>query len=272
MTNDAPDVVIIGAMKSATTTLHYLLEKHVDVCLSHPKEMDFFSRDDLWERGVRWYNDQFPGYVEGQRRLDSSPNYTKRHTWPASAERLASVRPDARLIFLVREPIARIKSHWVHSVSAGRDHRDLEQIAEDLQHHIVQTTRYHWQLEPFFDHFSTEQFLVLRFDDIVSRPAAALERVFTHCGLDQVEISEVNDVRNSSANKTRPTELARRLPGRRTRGLLRRVHPRLADRALTPPQLTPAAEQRLRSYLAPDLEALNATGLVDVTDWMDLGR
>jgi len=267
----APDVALIGAMKCATTTLHYQLEKHPDVCLSHPKEMDFFSRDEQWSNGVEWYGRQFPGWKDGQLRLDSSPNYTKRQTWPDSAERLHQTRPDVRLLYLVREPIARIRSHWVHSVASGREHLELDDIASDLDHHIIQTSRYHWQLEPYLSRFDIEQFLVLRFDDVVGKPIETLRRVFDHIGVHHVDIAGTDDIRNSSSDKTRPTELARRLKWRPARGALRRIHPRLADRSLENPEMSAVVEAKVRGFLGPDLAALQGTGLVDVSDWRDKG-
>jgi hypothetical protein len=76
--------------------------------MSAEKELDFFSVDALWEKGVAWYERQFaPGTIV---RGESSPSYS---TYPRTRDvptRMASVVPDARLIYLVRDPIERMLS------------------------------------------------------------------------------------------------------------------------------------------------------------------
>ena len=265
----APEIVIIGAMKCGTSTLHRYVAHHPNVVEGHTKELDFFSTESNFERGQEWYNGVFTGWQPGQLRIDSSPNYTKRQLWPTPSERLAAANPQAKLIFLMREPISRMRSHYLHSLAAGREHRPIDVVLSDLDNHIVQTTRYWWQLEPFFDRFDRSQILLLRFDDLVKESKATVTKTLSFLGLDDVrELPEVNQ--NPTDIKKYPTTLARILPMKRSRGLLRRIHPRLAERPLPNPQVSDSVTRSVRDYLRDDLTHLNDSGMVDVSDWLEL--
>ncbi len=264
-------MVIIGAMKCATTTLHHHLGAHRSICTAAGKELDYFSRDELWDRGPEWYLAQFPDPGDEQVLLDSSPNYTKRQHWPDTAARLAGANPDARLIYLVREPIARTRSAYLHELAAGREHRDPRTVLTDHTNAITQTSRYAWQLEPFLAEFGPDQVCVVRFDHLVAEPVATLELVLEFLGLEPTPGLGSGPVpENASDDKTMPTALVRRLRVPRARGLLRRLHPRLAEAALPDAEIPDDLERSIRRYLRADLEALQRTGLVDVADWIDL--
>jgi len=265
----APEIVIIGAMKCGTSTLHRYIAHHPLVVEGHTKELDFFSTEANFARGQDWYNGVFAGWQPGQLRIDSSPNYTKRQTWPTPSERLLAANPDAKLIFLMREPISRLRSHYLHSLAAGREHRPIDTVLADHDNHMVQTTRYWWQLEPFFDRFDRSQIMLLRFDDLVKESKTTVTRALSFLGLDDIDaLPEVNQ--NPTDIKKYPTTLARVLPSKRARGFLRRIHPSLADRPLPNPQVSESVAKSVREYLRDDLEQLNASGMIDVSDWLEL--
>jgi hypothetical protein len=120
-----PNLIDIGVMKCATTTLHRYLDPHPDVAMSEPKELNFFCgprrldghRDDQtawlagnWHRGVGWYAAQFlPAPVRGE----ASPGYTS-PSFPRAAERMARIVPGARLVYLMRDPLERAVSQYLY--------------------------------------------------------------------------------------------------------------------------------------------------------------
>jgi len=267
--NGDPAVVIIGAMKSATTTLHHYLAQHPRICTSPHKELDFFSHDDVWERGLDWYRSQFEPILGDQLLLDSSPNYTKRHHWPLAAARLYEVNPNAKLIYLIREPVARTVSAYSHELAAGREHRAVSDVLADHHNTSVQTSRYSWQLEPYLQLFAPDQISVVRFDRLIDAPKRTVEDLFGFIGIDTIEglVDEVA-THNASAEKTMPTRLARMLRFAKARGALRWIRPRLADRVLPDLELTPETAMSIRQYLRPDLLELQRTRLADVSDWI----
>jgi len=114
-----PNLVVVGAMKCGTTALHGFLDRHPEIAMSDPKELNFFfgpaagSGDDApWaegnrHRGVGWYRHQFP--VAAPVRGESSPGYTS-PSEPHVAARMAALIPGARLVYLVRDPVERAVS------------------------------------------------------------------------------------------------------------------------------------------------------------------
>lgn len=94
----APDFLIIGAMKSATSTLHEQLARQPGVFMSTPKEPNFFSDDPIYARGFEWYRGLFAGGAEALLRGESSTHYTKLPTHPHAVERIARHLPQVKLI------------------------------------------------------------------------------------------------------------------------------------------------------------------------------
>lgn len=99
-----PNLVVIGGMKCGTSSLHYYLSLHPQISMSEPKELSFFAEN--WPRGRDWYEAHFPEDLPI--RGESSPNYMKHPAFPGVPERMVSLVPDAKLVYLVRDPIARI--------------------------------------------------------------------------------------------------------------------------------------------------------------------
>ena len=102
-----PDFVVIGAMKSATTTLHEQLARQPGVFMTRPKEPSFFSDDTVYARGWGWYGAHFRAARDGDLRGESSTHYSKLPTYPRTVERMARDLPHVKLIYLMRQPIDR---------------------------------------------------------------------------------------------------------------------------------------------------------------------
>ncbi|MEX2430634.1 MAG: sulfotransferase, partial [Dehalococcoidia bacterium] len=114
-----PNFLVLGAMKSATTTLCELLATHPQAFVCEPKEPEFFCKDEVYSRGWPWYQSLFRSALHKKAVGEGSTSYTKKLLFPRTASRIAAHVPDARLIYIVRHPIERIESHWMHSLRAG---------------------------------------------------------------------------------------------------------------------------------------------------------
>ena len=188
-----PRLIGIGAMKAGTSALHRYLATHPDLAMSQPKELCFFygterpSRPDgewspggNWWRGVAWYRQHFPD--DGRHGGEVSPGYTS-PDHPGAAARMARVVPDARLVYLVRDPLARAVSQYRHHVRDGAEHRPLEEALLDPDGHYLTRSRYHARLAPFLDHFPATQVLVLAQEDLDRDRRSTLQRVHAHAGV-----------------------------------------------------------------------------------------
>lgn len=197
-----PNAIVIGAQKCGTSTLHYYMGFHPEISASEPKELNFFIAERNWELGLDWYRGHFDPAATV--RLESSPNYT---AWPhheGVPERMAQVLPEAKLIFLVRDPVARIEAHWVHNYAKRRERGTvLETITHPNTTYMLRS-RYFMQLERFLEHYRREQILVLEQDDLRDRREVTLRQVFEFVGVDpEFDHRSFNVVRHRTARKRR---------------------------------------------------------------------
>lgn len=157
-----PDFIIIGAMKAGTTTLFRWLEEHPGCDMPEVKEPEFFVNDQQWERGPRKYISLFDrptGMISGE----ASAGYTAPSVANLAATRMAEVVPHAKLVFVARDPVARLRSHYRHEVQRGRERRPFGQVL-DLKSPYVQRSLYSELLAPFVDRFAPGQIKVVIFE------------------------------------------------------------------------------------------------------------
>lgn len=178
-----PTFVVIGSMKAGTTSLHRYLGAHPDVFVPDVKEIEFFSEPDRWRRGVDWYERLFAGAAGATARGEVSTGYTKLPRYPEAAARLHSVVPDARLVYLVREPIDRLRSHYVHNVLQGFESRPIAEAVVNGDNYVT-TSAYATQLQRYLDLFERDQILVVFAENLRADRAATMAKVFAFIGVD----------------------------------------------------------------------------------------
>ena len=195
-----PDFLGLGVQKGGTTTLHRLLERHPSVFLPPVKEVHYFSLH--CGEGEAWYRNQFASAASEQRCGEITPYYLFH---PEVPQRVHSLLPKARLIVLLRDPVERALSQYFHSRRLGFEPLPLEQAlaveSERLQsapavlraadgthkshqeHSYLSRSRYELQLPAWEALYPAAQLLVLRSEDLFSRPAEIWMRVLEFLGL-----------------------------------------------------------------------------------------
>jgi hypothetical protein len=171
-----PDFIVIGAMKSATTTLHEQLARQPGFVMSRPKEPNFFSDDRMYARGWSWYSSLFGPAEEAALRGESSTHYTKLPDYPRTVARMMRDLPAVKLIYLMRHPIDRLMSHYVHEQTTGRITVDVHEAIE-RHHELIEYGRYAMQLQPFLDAYGFANVLPVFFPRLVHHPQSELERI-----------------------------------------------------------------------------------------------
>jgi hypothetical protein len=200
-----PDVLILGAMKCGTSSLHNYLTQHGDVIEPLRKEVHYFDVE--YARGERWYRAHFGRTGEPGLNLDSSPYYLFH---PLAPQRAHTLLPQARLIVLLRDPVRRAYSHYWHQVHRGREKLSFEEalasepgridadatrlaqgeIAQSLPHQrfsYLARGRYAEQLEAWLEVYPRDQLRVWRFEDLAGDPLAVLNDVRAWLGLGPVD-------------------------------------------------------------------------------------
>jgi len=209
-----PTLIVIGAQKCGTSGLHYYLGLHPEISVSDPKELNFFIAERAWPRGVEWYRSQFDPAAAV--RVETSPNYTAYPQHRGVPERMAEVVPDARLIYLVRDPIERIAAHWVHNFSKGRHRGEIGPTIMKPKTSYIDRSLYAMQLERFLAVYPRDQVLILEQDDLRSRRAETLREGYAFAGADPgFTDRRFAAERHKTERKTRLTPLGERVEGRR---------------------------------------------------------
>lgn len=177
-----PNMVIIGAQKCGTTSLHKYLDVHPEISMSSVKETDFFLPEGNWSRGFEWYASLCD--PSSPVRGEASPNYTELPISSGLAERMHEHLPEAKLIYLVRDPIDRISSHYVHSVAWGGETRPFAEAVTAPDNIYVLKSSYATQLRPFVEQFGQERILVESQERLLAEREATLRRIFGFLGVD----------------------------------------------------------------------------------------
>ena len=185
-----PNFAVIGAMKAGTVSLGHYLDEHPNVFLGRGgrfNEPNYFIAEQNWPRGRDWYESLFDRADGAAAIGECSPSYTWAHVYHGVPERMAQVVPQARLVYVVRDPIARMQSMYMHQVSAGRERRRAEVALLDDRY--LGPSRYGFQLAAFLDHFDRSQVLVIASEVLRDRPREALSAVFNHLAVDPAAVN-----------------------------------------------------------------------------------
>lgn len=174
-----PDFIIIGRTKCGTTTLAEWLAQQPEVFFCRVKEPQFFSDETMWKRGPSWYAALYKGAAADQLCGEGTQNCTHPVLASDAAERIVQTNPHARLIYLVRHPVERLRSHYRQAMVWGDRSTSLEvTLANDADY--LRGSMYFLCLAPYIERFAREQILVLRMEDLAG---SAWDRALTHLGL-----------------------------------------------------------------------------------------
>lgn len=198
-----PDYIIIGAMKCGTTTLAAQLGAQAGFFMTDPKEPYYFSDDPVYAKGADWYADLFASAAPGDIKGEASTHYTKRPELPETVTRMKAALPDVRLVYMIRDPMARIVSHYIHEWSQGVLKASLAE-ALDSYGPLVDYGRYGWQVAPYIEAYGRDAILLTSLERMKADPGAELARVAAHIGFDgEVAWVEENEAENVSAARSR---------------------------------------------------------------------
>ena len=217
-----PDFFLIGAPKAGTSALHAALAQHPHLFLSKVKEPKYYMCGDspppaykgpgdahsnqewIWQR--ERYLDLFDDAPEGSLTGESTPFYLYNRD---ARRRIAVDRPDAKLIAVLRDPVDRAYSNWMHLWMDGLEPRAdvVEAVSHEQERidngwapfwHYSSMGMYGRQVKDLFDHFPREQVLLLRYRELVDTPDDVLGRVFDFLGV------EGRDIDTIPADNSRP--------------------------------------------------------------------
>lgn len=188
-----PDFLIVGTMKSGTSTLADYLRTHPNLHLA-AKEIHYFDRESNFEKGPEWYASKLTVDCAPEKRANAlfgekTPTYSYD---PKCAPRIAEVMPDAKLIWIFRDPVKRTFSNYLHYAKKGADivpfevavTQEADRIEENLYWGYVTRSKYVLQVERFLELYPREHMHFLLFEDFIRDPRAALDGITHFLGVD----------------------------------------------------------------------------------------
>ena len=181
MNPQLPNFLIVGAMKSGTTTLYEHLERNPSVFMSTPKEPNFFSMDDVYAKGADWYRSLFADAKADQICGEASPSYSRFPRFANTTQRIANLLPEVKLVYIMRHPVDRFYSNYVFDRTYG--YRDsIRETINDRQY-VLETSNYMLQIEKYLKHFSREQMLFLLLEDLQESPSRVMTELCGFLGI-----------------------------------------------------------------------------------------
>ena len=301
-----PDFFLIGAPKAGTSALHAALAQHPDLFLSRVKEPKYYmcgdspppaykgpgdahsSQEWVWQR--ERYLALFDEAPDTMLCGEATPFYLYNRD---ARRRLAVDNPEAKLIAVLRDPVDRAYSNWMHLWMDGLEPcGDLVEAVRREQRRIDAGWAPFWhyrslgmygrQVADLLEHFPREQVLFLRYAELVKDPSAALTAVASFLGVTPAVVPAVP--RDNSRVFVPHRARARERSARRSGPVLawvsssrRRCGARPADRwsasctaAATParPKLTPAQRTELLKPHREDIALLERVTGQSYQDWL----
>lgn len=299
-----PDFLIIGAPKAGTTALHAALAQHPQVFSTTPKEPKYWLCDDApppaWsgpgdkhsQQEWFWRRRDYERLFEPARPDQVRGESTAFYLWNTGAHRrIGEALPEVRLIALLRDPIDRAYSNWMHLWCDG-----LEPVADFEEAFALQDQRvedgwapfwryadlgrYGEQLEHLYRYVDPARVLVLRYRELVDEPTATLDRACRFLGIDEGVVDSVprDNLRNfvepglrsdvlgpvvragARVGQFAPPEVWRRASA----PLVRRLQAGGGHR----PKLSAEARERLVPHFADDVALLSRLTGQDFADWV----
>lgn len=178
-----PNFLLIGAMKSGTTSLYSSLNSHPEIFMPANKEPGFFSDEGAWIKGLKWYESLFARHEAQKAVGEASTNYTKYPYYPDVPKRIAGIQPKMRFIYIIRHPIERIYSHYLHNFYAGRETLPVVD-ALSTNRSYVQVSLYYRQIQQYLEYFPRNNILILLLEDLKENYLLTLKTVFKFLDVD----------------------------------------------------------------------------------------
>jgi hypothetical protein len=264
-----PNFLIIGALRSGTTSLARYLGAHPDVFMASQKEVRYFDRH--FQRGLAWYRRQFADVTTQSAVGESTPGYMYEEV---ALSRMEETVPDARLIAILRNPVDRAYSHYwlnhargteVLEFSAALEAEELRLERSGPRYGYADQGRYLGYLKRVSDHFPRASLLTILFEDLRDDPAETYRSVCRFLGIDAGYVpANLGRPMNRyvTFHSTRLRRLTRDLPP-----LIRSAVGRLNVREASYPPMDPDLRQALLQRFEGDNAALASWLEHDLEVW-----
>ncbi len=202
------DFIGLGAAKSGTSWLAYLLEQHPEVELSTRKEVAYFNEksfdgkpNDTYGFSLDYYHD-FWSFKTHQLQGEFSPQYLFD---PSAAAKIKAYSENLKFIVILRNPVDRAFSHFRYDQGFNQLISKKYNFEEALEQHpyLLETGKYGEQLNRYFKLFPKHQFKVFFLENAIANPRDTASSLYAFLGIDPEfcpNLSAVNESKEISDN------------------------------------------------------------------------
>ena len=174
--------------------------------MSELKEPNFFSNDEQYAKGMSWYLSNFDSTDDYILCGESSTHYAKLPTYPQTIARLKQHLPSAKFIYVMRHPIDRLISQYIHEWSVGAISTDINRAVFQYPE-LIAYSQYSMQLQPYLEEFGRDRVLPVFFERLLSNPQAELERICRFLDYSEQPTWQELDAQNVSSQRMRTSKL-----------------------------------------------------------------
>jgi len=213
-----PSFYVMGTQKAATTTVNSWLKLHKNISLPYTKETHFFSKNEIYHKGLGWYLNQFEPKNKYSIRGEVDPSYMYINT---VFDRFKDhyINHNIKFIFILRHPLERAFSHYLMSFNRGVEDLSFVDALYNESYRIFDSNNllddvkdfsyrdrgnYYNQIYKYLDYFKDSEFLFLKFDDIIIKPKNIYNKICKF--LDILELDNMDfSKKNNPASMSRYT-------------------------------------------------------------------
>lgn len=306
-----PNFLIVGAAKSGTTSLYFYLNQHPDIYMPSLKEPEYFAADEgkvMNEHGLKGrrarvdritrladYQELFRDAQREKARGEASAIYLY---LPEVADRIKASIPDAHILVVLRNPVERAHSAFLHQVRDGLEDKDFERALREEPGRIAAgwSPLYHYrtmgfyteQLRRYYRAFGPDKVHVYLYDDLREDPSGLVRLIFNVLGVDASFVVDAETQHNISgvpknklvhrmyaflrgANQSTLKSLGKKVLPTSVRGLVKsRAMQKMQETNLLKPSLHPDIKRDLAGGYREDVTELQRLLGRDLTHWLEI--
>jgi len=280
-----PNLFLVGAMKSATTSLHNYLDCHPEIFMTQEpwKEPNFFVKELNNTKGINWYLSLFDEVHEEKYIGESSTDYTKFPNYKDAYKEIPEFSPNAKIIYIMRDPIERAVNQYWWEVQYSGEGRGMKSgiLQNDW---IMNTSYYAKQIKPYIELFGFDNVYTLTTEELIKNPNEVMENVFSWLGVStdiafQKENLKVHNKSGETVDRLIGSSIISKLKGGVFWSLLKRViKPKYRSKLLIlfSRQVAKSNEEKaavikaLRPIMLPQVQELSELLGRDFPEWGSL--
>ena len=209
------DFIIIGAQKSGTTSLHHYLNLHPDIYMSSPlKEPGYFmsfkfiqnylaQREILISSKIELMDIYMLDSYKNEKLFGESSTYYTIGDWSREQDipkRIYDHNPEVKLIYILRNPLDRIISNFLHAKDRNYTDTTLDEFLETSKLPLL-TSSYNYQLKHFSQYFEKDQILILDYEKFIKYTSISMIEIFDFLNLSPIKFEDDKKVYNKSINR-----------------------------------------------------------------------